>query len=315
MKTATELTKKIEAAAYAAGVDLVGFASLDRFPDGMPSRIFAGARSVIGIAYRILRGSLRGIEEGTTYYQYTTTAIETLEETVMPMALLKIAAAVEDEGYLAIPQRRNQSLKANASAVNPEMLHTGFVPGGAREPQLDFTAAVVACGLGERGLSGSLLTEPFGPLQRVAFLITDAELEPSPLAVPHLCDRCGECVRACPGHAISEDGVLDGWQCAAYYRGASRKTNPYMPPNAYAELPNRREVMEGTARLSKEQAEEVMSETYVYPPIKHGYVSSICGKACDRACYVHLEESGKLSKSFVAPFRRRPVWELSVDEE
>ncbi len=315
MKTVTELTRKIEAAAYAAGVDLVGFASLDRFPDGMPTRIFKGAKSVIGIVYRILRGSLRGIEEGTTYYQYTTTAIETVEETVMPMALLRIASAIEDEGYLAVPQRKNQSLKSDAEKVNPEMLHTDFIPGGALEPQLDFTAAAVACGLGERGLSGALLTDAFGPLQRVAFIITDAELEPTPLQPAHICDGCGACIKACPGNAISADGELDGWQCAAYYRGASRRTNPYMPPDAYADLPNRREIMEGSARLSKEAAEQVMAQTYFYPPIKHGYVSSICGRACDRACYAHLEETGKLTKSFARPFRRRPVWELSVDVE
>ena len=98
MNNRVELTKRIEKAAYAAGVDLVGFASLERFPDGMPSRIFRGAKSVIGIAYRVLRGSLRGVEEGTTYYQYTTTGVEAIEETVMPMALLRVSALLEAEG-------------------------------------------------------------------------------------------------------------------------------------------------------------------------------------------------------------------------
>lgn len=310
----TELTKKIEEVAYKAGADLVGFASVDRFADGMPSRIFSGAKSVIGIAFRVLRGSLRGIEDGTTYYQYTTTGVEALEETLMPTALLRVSAALEDEGYLGIPQRRNQQLKGSSDAVNPEMLHHTFYPGGAKELQLDFTEAAIACGLGERGLSGSLLTDAFGPLQRMVFVITDAELEPTPLVAPHICDNCGACVSACPGHAISETGELDSWQCAAYYRGASRKTNPYMPPDAYADLPNRREIMEGVASLSPEEAKEVMARTYFYPPIKHGYVSSICGRACDRACYAHLEESGKLTKTFHLKFRRRPVWELSVDE-
>jgi epoxyqueuosine reductase QueG len=180
----TELTKKIEEVAYKAGADLVGFASVDRFADGMPSRIFAGAKSVVGIAFRVLRGSLRGIEDGTTYYQYTTTGVEALEETLMPTALLRVSAALEDEGYLGIPQRRNQQLKGSSDAVNPEMLHHTFYPGGAKELQLDFTEAAIACGLGERGLSGSLLTDAFGPLQRMVFVITDAELEPTPLVPP-----------------------------------------------------------------------------------------------------------------------------------
>ena len=311
----TELMKKIEEAAYRAGADMVGFASVDRFADGVPGKIYGGAKTVIGLLFRVLRGSYRGVEDGSTYYQYSTTGVEVLEETVMPTALLRVSAVLEDEGYLAIPQRRNQSLKASADAVNPEMLHHTFYPAGAKELQLDFTEAAIACGFGERGLSGSLLTDSFGPFQRTVYVITDAELESSPIATAHLCDSCGACMAACPGHAIAEDGTLDGWQCAAYYRGASRKTNPYMPPDAYADLPNRREIMEGTAKLSPEEAKAVMARTYFYPPIKHGYVSSICGRACDRACYAHLEESGKLNKSFHLKFRRRPVWELSVDEE
>ncbi len=51
----------------------------------------------------------------------------------------------------------------------------------------------MACGLGEIGWSKVLLTPKFGPLQRVAFLFTDAELESDPEYVPHLCDNCGKC--------------------------------------------------------------------------------------------------------------------------
>ena len=310
----TDLKKKIEEAALAAGADLVGFAPIERFADGMPQRIFGEAKTVVGLLFRVLRGSYRGIEDGTTYYQYSTTGVEVLEETVMPSALLRVSAVIEDAGYLAIPQKRNQMLKESGDAVNPEMLHHTFYPGGAKELQLDFTEAAIACGFGERGLSGSLLTDEFGPFQRMAYIITDAVLEPSPILPPHLCDSCGACVAACPGHALSETGELDGWQCAAYYRGASRKTNPYMPPDAYLDLPNRLEIMKGEASLSKDEAKEVMARTYFYPPIGHGYVASICGRACDRACYAHLEESGKLTKSFHLKFRRRPVWELSVEE-
>lgn len=45
-----------------------------------------------------------------------------------------------------------------------------------------------------------LLTPEFGPLQRVAFLFTDAELEYDDMynGKP-LCRKCGACVRECPG--------------------------------------------------------------------------------------------------------------------
>ena len=86
-----------------------------------------------------------------------------------------------------------------------------------------------------------------------------------------------------------------------------------MPPEAYEDLPNREAIVNGEAKLSPAEAREVLDRTFFYPPIKHGYAPSICGKACDRACYVHLEEQGKLKNGFTSKFRKRPDWELSVD--
>jgi hypothetical protein len=42
-------------------------------------------------------------------------------------------------------------------------------------------------------------------------------------------------------------------------------------------------------------------------------VGSICGRACDRACYVHLERKGALKRKFADQFRKREAWELSVE--
>jgi hypothetical protein len=39
------------------------------------------------------------------------------------------------------------------------------------------------------------------------------------------------------------------------------------------------------------------------------------GRMCDTACYVHLEEKGVLKRKFKTPFRKRPVWKLSLDGE
>ena len=314
MNNAEILRRRIEEQAQKEGVDRIGFSSAQRVNDPALKKIFPAAKTVIAIAFRVLRGSFRGVEEGTTYYQYTTTGVETIEETILPGALLRLCNVIEDGGYLAVPQRKNQLVRPN-ERPNPEMIHYTWYPAGAKEPQMDFTKAAVACGLGEIGKSGSLLTDEFGPFQRIALILTDAELPEDPVATPHLCDQCGECVRACPGHAIDPQGTLDPWQCAAYYRGANRTTNPYMPPDAYADLANRREIMSGQADLTPEQAKEVMDRTYFYPPAKHGYVSSICGRACDRACYAHLEEKGILTKKFVHPLRIRPGWSLPLDDE
>ncbi len=293
------------------GADIVGFAPIERFTDGIPQQIMPKAKTVIGVAFRVLRGSHRGIEEGTTFYQYTTTAVETIEENIMPMALLKACGVIEDQGYTAYPQRRNQLIMPETDSTNPEMDYTEIYRGISNELHMNFDESAVLCGLGERGLSGSLLTDKFGPWQRYCFILTDAEIEPDPIVEPHLCDKCGKCVAACPGKALSAEGELDRWQCATYYKGANMSRNPYMPPDAFMDDPERVKIIAGEAKLSPERAKEVIDQIVFYPPMKQGYVTSICGRACDIACYVHLEEKGVLDQAFTTPFRKRPEWQLS----
>jgi ferredoxin len=252
------------------------------------------------------------INDVEPYYQYTTTGLEIIEETLMPMALLKASGVLEANGFLALPQRRNQLVMQEADSTNPEVDYREIHRGKTAEPQLDFEKLAVACGLGEPGLHGTLLTDDFGPLQRCCFILTDASLAGTPLYKPHLCDRCGECVKACPGRAISENGGINRWQCAAYYMGANMYKNPFMPPDAFAGDPDRLAIIAGEANLSPQRAREVMDQIIFYPPVKHGYVASICGKACDMACYAHLERKGLLKKTFRTPFRKRGEWSLPL---
>ncbi len=304
------LREQIINTAITYGADFVTFGPADRFQNTAALKIFDKTKTVICLGFRVLRGSFRGVEEGTTYYQYTTTGIETIEETVMPMALLKVCGVIEDAGFIGVPQKKNQLIMETTGDTNPEVNHNEIFT-GMREPQLDFAESAVLCGAGEKGLSGAVLTEQNGPFQRFGFILTNAEIEPTPIKEKSLCDNCGECVKSCPGNAIDADGTINKWQCAVYYRGANMSKNPFMPSDAYEGFENREAIVTGEAKFDKDSAPKVMDHTYFYPPIKHAYVSSICGRACDRACYIHLENEGKLKNAFKSQFRKRDDWKLS----
>lgn len=294
------------------GPDLIGIAPASRFDKNDPIfKILPETKSVICLCYRILRGTHRGIEEGTSYHHYTTMAIEVLEETVMPMMALRCARILEEEGYIALPQKKTQTIMQEEDSTNPEMLYNKIYRGKSAEFQMNYAESAAKCGIGEIGVSGTLLTDDFGPLQRYCFVLTDAELEPTPEFKAHICDNCGECLKACPGNAI-HDKKKEPWQCAAYYAGANMSKNPFMSQHAFPDREDRLEILKGEKQLTPEESRMVMNEISYYPPIMHSYISSICGNACDRACYVHLEEKGVLNKKFKEKFRKREEWVLDV---
>ncbi len=309
------MKNKITELAKQNGADVIGFAPAERFEKDSPIfQIMPETKTVIGLGFRILRGIYRGIEEGSTYYQYTTMAVENMEETVMPMAQLKIAMMLEEAGYIALPQRRHQQIMAEEDSTNPEVAYDAIRRGRTAETQIDFLDTAVKCGLGEKGFHGALLNEDHGPFIRYCFVLTDAEFEATEEYAPHICDGCGACRAACPGKAIDADGNIDPWQCAVYYNGANGTKNPFMPPDAFADLDNRLEIIAGEAKVTPETAKKILDNIYFYPPAQHAYQCSICGRACDTACYAHLEEKGVLKKKYKTPFRKREDWKFSLND-
>lgn len=301
--------------AKSQGADIVGFAPISRFDeDSAVRKIFPEAKTVIGLLFRVLRGTYRGTEEGSTYYQYTTMAVENMEETVMPMAQTRVSMLLEEEGYIALPQRRHQQIMAEENSTNPEVAYDAVYRGKTAETQIDFLDAAIKCGLGEKGYHGALLTDDFGPFVRYCFVITDCEIEPDEVVTPHLCDGCKECVKGCPGHAISDSGEVDPWRCAVYYNGANGLKNPFMPPDAFSEFDDRLAIIAGEAEITPEKAKKILDRIFFYPPAQHAYQCSICGRACDVNCYIHLEKKGLIKKALKTPFRKREEWKFSIDD-
>lgn len=296
-------------------VDIVGFSPASRFAkENAIFKIYPDTKTVIGLAFRVLRGAYRGLEEGSTYYQYSTMGVENLEEVMMPIALLRLSQFLEENGYIAVPQRLHQTIMAEENQTNPEVAYNSIFRGVKRESQMNFTDAAVQCGIGELGLSGKILTDEYGPMVRYCFILTNAEFEATPLYKKHLCDGCKECIKGCPGHAISEEGKVDSWQCAVYYNGANGTRNPFFEPTVYQDIPERMKILNGEYQVNEDTAKEIMDNTYCYPPISHSYQSCICGKSCVVDCYVHLERKGALTKKFKTEFRKREKWFFNISD-
>ena len=87
-------SKMIKEAAFAAGADLCGIGSMERFegaPREMdPRYLFPDAKSCIAFAFRIPRGVQRGIEEGTQFYQYPSMAYGGINEIFAPAVMYHV---------------------------------------------------------------------------------------------------------------------------------------------------------------------------------------------------------------------------------
>ena len=348
---------QIKEAALAAGADLCGIGSMDRFegaPREMdPRYLFPEAKSVIGFVFRIPRGVQRGIEEGTQFYQYPSMAYGGINEIFAPAVLYQVGKVIEDAGYEAMLYRNTGARGvvsdmdgSPGNSLSPEeqiniskhaetkTAHHRSVQftrparegGVAPDLQFHFRLAAVACGLGEIGWSKMLLTPQFGPLQRVAFLFTDAELEPDPLYDgPPLCRMCKACVRECPGQCLSatesvvayvggkkcEWGKLDEWKCYAFYTHAGRYYNPFVPKAVFDKNENGDlDVLEGNAAADEQQIIKVYSALEKYFPTWVGYNMAKCG-GCIRACVSMLEKKGGCMEGrFREPLRTKKAWRL-----
>jgi len=316
-------SNEIKQKALEYGADIVGIGNIESYegvsPLHDPRFILPDAKCVIGAGFRVPRGILRVMDRGSQIYSYTSLGVKSISEELAETFLLKMAAVIENEGYEACLQRSTPNIRAKDDyGTNPEVMATKQLPysesvgSGKPAPDviLDFEQSAVICGVGTYGLRGNVLTPEFGPFQRFVFIITNAPLECDEMIGKEICDKCLECVKACPGNAISNDesiveiggskhtiGRYDKWQCSVYYRGA-HKSNPYMDDRYFIDYPDRDSILDGSKRFTPEESAAIYSELDFLPRTQYGYVPCLCKKACDIACYKHLESTGALTKKY-----------------
>ena len=314
MISAAEVKKR----ARALGADMVGIAPVERWegaPIQMdPRQIMPEAKSVISMAFRVMRGSLRGVEEGTFFSNYSAMGYGGLTYIYMPIVVINLSKFIEDKGYEAFPMGHQSDWRAIDNAGQLRPLYSRPVAPGRAAPDVMIHQRIAAylCGLGEIGHSKVFLTPKFGPRQRLGIVITEAELEPDPIYDgPQLCNRCMACVRECPGQAISADKTVkvtlagrevewaevDLEACMIAFRGGRFVEGPeekggYM--NTYKD---------------REITRTEYTPFYRKPSNVYQTGQAICGgRGCLRACMISLEKRGVLENKFKTPFRRRKPW-------
>ena len=184
-----ELTAaEVKAKAKECGADIVGIAPMSRW-EGTdkqhdPRYIFPDAKSMIVMGFRIPRGSLRGVEEGTHFLNYATMGYAALNSIYGPMVLWELNRYMEDHGYEAVPMAN----VGGGEAVNP--LSGNYRRGWSRpvrhglpapDVSVDFRVAAFLAGKGYDLMGGK-------PGKMKVFsgeLLTGVTRKPSPLSTNH----------------------------------------------------------------------------------------------------------------------------------
>lgn len=266
-----------------------------------PFYILPKAKAIIGFGIKVPHGLYHAMEDKRQYYNYANLGVKYIDESFAEIFLLKMGALIENEGYDACLQRSIPGFRIKGDkSTNPEVSRiyelqfASSVSPDKPVPDviIDYNKAAEICGLGATGLHGKVIAPKYGPFMRYVFIITDMPLEHDAPFEGNLCDNCGACLNACPGHAISEDGV-DTWQCSVYYRGA-HKSNPFMTEDCLKDHPERDAILNGEKKFDSESAKEIYDELKFLPATHFGYVPCLCGKSCETVCYKHLKEAGKL---------------------
>jgi epoxyqueuosine reductase QueG len=199
-KTAKELTNAVKEFAMNEGADLVGIAPVSRYK-GAPRKLtpqahMPEAQTVVVMAVHHPDASINFGGEPNSNFSggFQIGMIPKLDT----MAL-RVARFLEKQGFDSVPlsctyywrHRKQRGIEFDHAASFSHM------------------NAFIAAGLGEYGWHGMVMSPEYGPRQRVISVITSAPLTATPIySGDPLCDRCGQCERACWGKNYEKANLL-----------------------------------------------------------------------------------------------------------
>ncbi|NLL83666.1 MAG: hypothetical protein GX230_05420 [Lentisphaerae bacterium] len=274
--------QQVKEAARDFGADLVGIASIEALrylpAEINPLSIHSGAKTVIVIGRKILRGALRGIEQGKDFQNsYPTYGLYALEDVTLAKITYDVTLWFEAHGLEAVP------LFGYDTPGQP--VGVPVAPGKpAPNVILQYRLVAQAAGLGETGLNGLFLTPEYGPRQRFAMLVSDAEIEADVPFKPHICDDCGDCVRECPLQAL-DAAAAQPYGLAGYQRNVAARDN-----NICLHCKN------GAIQTNEGRF----------------YTVDRMAAACNRACIAALEARDLPQEKFTHKFRQTAPWKRDL---
>ena len=201
------------------GIDLVGIASardlILSYPARPATRLMTSAKSVIVMAVAHSLGAVYapGIHLWTRNKMQTSRLLDQTAE--------KIGRMLEKEGFLSIP----------ISADKPVEIFKRDPKTGRKFSQtrvcghLSLKHTAVSAGMGEIRCNNLLLTEEFGPHQRLGAIVTEAELAPDTRRELKLCKECKKCENACPVNAL-KNRTYDVDACFHYWSLGFERRKP-----------------------------------------------------------------------------------------